>query len=125
MTTDKALAAIVKPLEWQLDGSTWYAKSIIGEYAVWAGYYRPPRGNGGILSGSTVDEAKAAAQAHYAASILSALDPVFLARMEKLEAENATLLRLVEERDDIIARDPELWTKFVATLPTQGGQDGE
>lgn len=135
MTTDKALAAIVKPLEWKRTGIVQddpvehFSAEVCGQYyEIWSTIHESRWCAPDMVYGERVgslDEAKSAAQANYAASILSALDPAFLARVEKLEAENTTLLRLLEERDDIIARYSELCTKFVATLPIQGGQDGE
>lgn len=63
----------IRALEWnQHRTSTWYAESIIGAYGVWEGHYQPPGGYGGITAGSTVEEAKAAAQADYERRIVSA-----------------------------------------------------
>lgn len=66
----------VKPLIWEQNFSgTWYAESVIGNYAVWDGYFRPPTQNAGIPAGAKLDETKAAAQADFEARIRSALLP--------------------------------------------------
>ena len=64
----------VKALEWE----PWqYGNSIskatpIGVYCVWEGYYRKP----GQQGGTPAQDPKAAAQTHFDASILAALEPV-------------------------------------------------
>lgn len=63
----------IRQLEW-VNEHTWYADSVIGTYAVWTGYYRPPRQKAGIPAGSTIESAKAAAQAHFESVIMSAIE---------------------------------------------------
>lgn len=68
----------VKPLAWAEAsfGDTWYAKSILGEYAIWEienGYFRAPDQPAGTRCDGDLDAAKAAAQADYETRIFSAL----------------------------------------------------
>lgn len=66
----------IKPLEWNSpDQCSWYADSVIGTYTVWNGYFRPPNAKAGTPAGSSIDDAKAAAQADYEQRILSAFEP--------------------------------------------------
>lgn len=87
----------IKSLEWERHSGfhgTLFAKSVIGEYAVWSGYYLPPHETEGVRAGSTVDAAKAAAQADYEARIRSALLSNPKPEVEPVEQrDNSELLR--------------------------------
>ena len=61
----------VNPLVWvpaSFGGDTYYANTILGQYAVWGGYFRSPYGSVAVNG----DE-RAAAQAHHDAELFSAL----------------------------------------------------
>ena len=75
----KGVGVGVKPLEWITDEfrSMECAASILGTYSVWeisgTGCYLRPDARAGVLVGTTIEDAKAAAQADHDTRVLSAL----------------------------------------------------
>lgn len=80
----------VKPLEWWESCGTFYAESILGLYTGWeiggVEYMHPPKKAGGIPCA----DFRAAAEAHLAERILSALEPT--AELTTLREREAVLV---------------------------------
>lgn len=106
---------VVRGLAWEADDhrSMHCAGSALGVYCAWeitgTGVWARPDAPSGTLCGTTLDHAKAAAQADYEQRILSALNPDFLSELDTARAEIERLReRIQTEIDKRLAEDAAL-----------------
>ncbi|MCB5205051.1 hypothetical protein LH464_21530, partial [Neorhizobium sp. T786] len=93
----------VKPLEW-VEGPqghyTDYAQSLLGQWSTWEisghAYYRAPEMHCGKLSGSSLEDAKAAAQSDYETRILSTLSKRGEAEETPAKMQSDAILELLD-----------------------------
>ncbi len=139
MTNPETSSGLVKRLKWVTDEfrSMEVAASVLGPYCAWqigdTGCYLQPNAASGTLCGTTIAEAKAAAQADYTARILSAIDATTI---ERLTADLAALKiesskfahgmdKAREERDAAERRSEAFWKPQVEALSALNARQAE